>query len=84
MLSWTTAYIAAEWVIRIAMLVYVPQRRTPAAARPACSCTTRGSSVRWKARYIAASRVLDPTAWAARPLGQQVVQNSARLADSLQ
>ena len=33
MLSWTTAYIAAEWVIRIAMLVYVPQRRTPAAAR---------------------------------------------------
>src|SRR5262245_23108124 len=33
MLSLTTAYIAAEWVIRIAMLVYVPQRRTPAAAR---------------------------------------------------
>jgi len=33
MLSWTAAYIAAEWVIRIAMLVYVPQRRTPAAAR---------------------------------------------------
>ncbi len=33
MLSWTAAYIAAEWAIRIAMLVYVPQRRTPAAAR---------------------------------------------------
>jgi cardiolipin synthase A/B len=33
MLSWATAYLAAEWVIRIAMLVYVPQRRTPAAAR---------------------------------------------------
>ena len=33
MLTWTTAYIVAEWVIRIAMLVYVPQRRTPAAAR---------------------------------------------------
>ena len=36
-----------------------------------------------QARYIAASRVLDPAAWAERPLGQQVVQNSARLADSL-
>ena len=33
MQSWTVAYIAAEWMIRIAMLVYVPQRRTPAAAR---------------------------------------------------
>jgi cardiolipin synthase len=33
MLSWTAAYIATEWAIRIAMLVYVPQRRTPAAAR---------------------------------------------------
>src|SRR5262245_37979714 len=33
MLTWTTAYIVAEWVIRIAMLIYVPQRRTPAAAR---------------------------------------------------
>jgi len=36
-----------------------------------------------QARYIAASRVLDRAAWAARPLRQRVVQNSARLADSL-
>jgi cardiolipin synthase len=36
-----------------------------------------------QARYIAASRVLEPAAWAARPLGRRVVQNSARLADSL-
>ncbi|HRK35014.1 MAG TPA: cardiolipin synthase [Candidatus Hydrogenedentes bacterium] len=26
-------YLTAEWVIRIAMLIYVPQRRTPSAAR---------------------------------------------------
>jgi hypothetical protein len=36
-----------------------------------------------QARYIAASRVLEPAAWAARPLRQRVVQNPARLADSL-
>ena len=33
MLSWGALYYAGEWVIRIAMLVYVPQRRTAAAAR---------------------------------------------------
>jgi len=33
MLSWATAYLVSEWAIRLAMLVYVPQRRTPAAAR---------------------------------------------------
>src|SRR6186997_1517229 len=27
------AYFASEWVIRLAMLIYVPQQRTPAAAR---------------------------------------------------
>src|SRR5436853_6660418 len=33
MLSLGTLYIISEWLIRIAMLVYVPQRRTPASAR---------------------------------------------------
>ena len=33
MLTWATLYYASEWVIRLAMLVYVPQRRTTAAAR---------------------------------------------------
>lgn len=33
MLTWTTLYLISNWVIRMAMLVYVPQRRTPAAAR---------------------------------------------------
>ena len=28
-----TLYLASEWVIRLAMLFYVPQRRSPAAAR---------------------------------------------------
>jgi len=33
-LTWAGAlYVASEWVIRIAMLFYVPQKRTPAAAR---------------------------------------------------
>ena len=33
-LPWlTTAYFVSEWVIRLAMLVYVPQKRTPSAAR---------------------------------------------------
>ncbi len=31
--TWGTLYIASEWVIRLAMLFYVPQRREPAAAR---------------------------------------------------
>ncbi len=33
MLTWTTAYYASEWLIRLIMLFYVPNRRTPAAAR---------------------------------------------------
>lgn len=33
MLTWTTLYFASEWAIRLAMLVVVPQRRSPAAAR---------------------------------------------------
>lgn len=33
MLSWATAYVLAEWICRLTMLVYVPQRRSPAAAR---------------------------------------------------
>jgi cardiolipin synthase len=33
MLTWATLYYAAEWAVRIVMLVYVPQRRTTAAAR---------------------------------------------------
>jgi len=32
-LTWGAAYVASEWVIRLVMLFYVPQRRTPAAAR---------------------------------------------------
>jgi len=32
-LSWGTLYLLSEWVIRLVMLVYVPQRRSPAAAR---------------------------------------------------
>ncbi len=31
--SWGLLYVASEWVIRLVMLVYVPQRRTPDAAR---------------------------------------------------
>jgi len=33
MLTWTETYYISEWVIRLIMLVYVPQRRSPAAAR---------------------------------------------------
>jgi cardiolipin synthase A/B len=33
MLSWTAIYLVSEWVIRLIMLVYVPQNRTPSAAR---------------------------------------------------
>jgi cardiolipin synthase A/B len=32
-LNWTRIHIASEWIIRLGMLFYVPQRRTPAAAR---------------------------------------------------
>src|SRR5262249_46444891 len=33
MLTWGTAYVISEWLVRIVMLVYVPQRRSPASAR---------------------------------------------------
>lgn len=33
MLSLGTLYLASEWVLRLVMLFYVPQRRSPAAAR---------------------------------------------------
>ncbi len=32
-LSWGLLYVLSEWAIRLVMLVYVPQRRSPAAAR---------------------------------------------------
>jgi cardiolipin synthase len=32
-LSWGTLYLVSEWVVRLVMLFYVPQRRAPAAAR---------------------------------------------------
>jgi cardiolipin synthase len=32
-LDWGYAYVASEWLVRIAALVYVPQRRPPSAAR---------------------------------------------------
>jgi len=32
-LSWGTLYLISEWAIRLSMLFYVPQRRSPAAAR---------------------------------------------------
>ncbi len=32
-LDWAALYVASEWVLRIGALVYVPQRRPPAAAR---------------------------------------------------
>jgi cardiolipin synthase len=32
-LSWPLLYVASEWAVRFVMLVYVPQRRSPAAAR---------------------------------------------------
>src|SRR5436190_16058963 len=31
--TWAALHVTAEWVIRLVMLVYVPQRRTPSAAR---------------------------------------------------
>jgi len=33
MLTWGTAYVISEWLVRIVMLIYVPQRRSPASAR---------------------------------------------------
>lgn len=33
MFTWHDAYYASEWIVRLVMLVYVPQRRSPAAAR---------------------------------------------------
>ena len=33
MLTLGTAYVISEWVVRIVMLLYVPQRRSPASAR---------------------------------------------------
>jgi len=33
MVTWGTAYLISEWLVRIVMLVYVPQRRSPASAR---------------------------------------------------
>jgi cardiolipin synthase len=33
MLTWTLVHYLTEWTIRLVMLFYVPQRRTPAAAR---------------------------------------------------
>ncbi len=33
MLSWTWAFLISEWVIRLVMLVYVPQKRSPEGAR---------------------------------------------------
>jgi cardiolipin synthase len=32
-MAWSDLYYASEWAVRLAMLLYVPQRRTPAAAR---------------------------------------------------
>ena len=33
MVNWTQVYLLSEWSIRSAMLVYVPQRRSPVVAR---------------------------------------------------
>src|SRR2546430_3465607 len=33
MITWSEFYYLTEWLIRLVMLVYVPNRRTPAAAR---------------------------------------------------
>ena len=32
-LDWGSLYVASEWIVRIAALIYVPQRRPPSAAR---------------------------------------------------
>src|SRR5579864_3336370 len=31
--TWAALHLATDWLIRLVMLVYVPQRRSPAAAR---------------------------------------------------
>jgi len=33
MKEWSLLYLASEWVIRFAMLIYVPQKRSAAASR---------------------------------------------------
>jgi cardiolipin synthase len=33
MMNWALVYLISEWLIRLGMLVYVPQKRSPAAAR---------------------------------------------------
>ena len=33
LVTWAAVHVTAEWMIRLAMLVYVPQKRSPAAAR---------------------------------------------------
>lgn len=33
MVNWALVYLVSEWLIRLGMLVYVPQKRSPAAAR---------------------------------------------------
>src|SRR5262245_36790441 len=33
MSTWGALYVASEWIVRLVMLFYVPQRRDPAAAR---------------------------------------------------
>src|SRR6185312_10003306 len=32
-IQWSVLYLASEWIIRLTMLLYVPQRRSPSAAR---------------------------------------------------
>jgi len=32
-IQWSVLYLASEWIIRLTMLMYVPQRRSPSAAR---------------------------------------------------
>src|SRR5258708_22090513 len=34
MIHWSFLYLCSEWVIRLTMLLYVPQRRSASAARP--------------------------------------------------
>src|SRR5882724_6108469 len=33
MIDWSFLYLSSEWAIRLAMLIYVPQRRSAAASR---------------------------------------------------
>ena len=32
-MSWTILYVISGWVVRVGMLLYVPRRRSPSAAR---------------------------------------------------